>query len=229
MTLSLAVVVRRSGLMHAVMQRSRRSFAVVGVEPAIMGIGPAVAIPAALKQAGLSINDIDVFEINEAFASQALYSVEVPTWPLLPSLKRRSISHWLVLFFLQKLGIPIEKVNPNGGAIALGHPLGCTGARQTATILNELKRRNAYVFLFQTSCFPSTGLMHIPPTGALVWCPCVSVRAWVRQLCTKGRTERDITILQINSLDSVLKIDPLVHILILPQAQLISVQGVIPH
>lgn len=95
-----------------------RSFAVVGVEPAIMGIGPAVAIPAALKQAGLSINDIDVFEINEAFASQALYSVE-------------------------KLGIPIEKVNPNGGAIALGHPLGCTGARQTATILNELKRRNA--------------------------------------------------------------------------------------
>lgn len=84
-----------------------------------MGIGPAVAIPAAVQKAGLSLQDIDVYEINEAFASQAVYSVE-------------------------KLGIPVEKVNPNGGAIALGHPLGCTGARQTATLLNELKRRNAY-------------------------------------------------------------------------------------
>jgi len=95
-----------------------RAFAAVGVEPAVMGIGPAVAIPAAVQQAGLSLQDIDVFEINEAFASQAVYCV-------------------------QKLNIPVEKVNPNGGAIALGHPLGCTGARQTATILNELKRRNA--------------------------------------------------------------------------------------
>jgi acetyl-CoA acyltransferase 1 len=95
-----------------------RSFAAVGVEPAVMGIGPAVAIPAAVKMAGISLQDVDVYEINEAFASQAVYCV-------------------------QKLGIPVEKVNPNGGAIALGHPLGCTGARQTATILNELKRRNA--------------------------------------------------------------------------------------
>jgi len=93
-----------------------RSFAAVGVPPSIMGIGPAFAIPEALKRAGVTVNDIDVYEINEAFASQALYSVE-------------------------KLGIPIEKVNPNGGAIALGHPLGCTGARQVATLLNELKRR----------------------------------------------------------------------------------------
>jgi len=95
-----------------------RSFAVVGVPPDIMGVGPAFAIPEALKKAGITVNDVDVFEINEAFASQALYSVN-------------------------KLGIPLEKVNPNGGAIALGHPLGCTGARQIATLLNELKRRRA--------------------------------------------------------------------------------------
>ncbi|XP_076584919.1 3-ketoacyl-CoA thiolase, peroxisomal isoform X1 [Chaetodon auriga] len=93
-----------------------RASAVVGVPPDIMGIGPAFAIPAALEQAGLTVADIDVFEINEAFASQAVYCVE-------------------------KLGIPLEKVNPNGGAIALGHPLGCTGARQVVTLLNELRRR----------------------------------------------------------------------------------------
>eukprot|EP01102_Stenamoeba_stenopodia_P003723 TRINITY_DN13878_c0_g1_i1.p1 TRINITY_DN13878_c0_g1~~TRINITY_DN13878_c0_g1_i1.p1 ORF type:complete len:419 (-),score=114.51 TRINITY_DN13878_c0_g1_i1:98-1354(-) len=94
-----------------------RSFAVVGVEPAIMGIGPAAAIPEALKKAGVSKDDIDVYEINEAFASQAIYCVET-------------------------LGLDWNKVNPNGGAIALGHPLGCTGARMTATLLHELKRRN---------------------------------------------------------------------------------------
>ncbi|XP_041923740.1 3-ketoacyl-CoA thiolase, peroxisomal [Alosa sapidissima] len=93
-----------------------RASAVVGVPPDVMGIGPAYAIPAALEQAGLTVDDIDVYEINEAFASQAVYCVE-------------------------KLGIPLEKVNPNGGAIALGHPLGCTGARQVVTLLNELKRR----------------------------------------------------------------------------------------
>ncbi|XP_054847392.1 3-ketoacyl-CoA thiolase, peroxisomal [Eublepharis macularius] len=93
-----------------------RSYAVVGVPPDVMGIGPAYAIPAALEKAGLTVKDIDIFEINEAFASQALYCVE-------------------------KLGIPLEKVNPLGGAIALGHPLGCTGARQVVTLLNELKRR----------------------------------------------------------------------------------------
>lgn len=82
-----------------------------------MGIGPAEAIPAVLKQAKLTIDDIDIFEINEAFGSQAVYCVE-------------------------KLGIPMEKVNPNGGAIALGHPLGVTGARQIATLYPELKRTN---------------------------------------------------------------------------------------
>lgn len=93
-----------------------RSFAAVGVPPAIMGIGPAVAIPVALKAAGVTVDDIDVFEINEAFASQAKYSID-------------------------KLGIDESKVNPNGGAIAIGHPLGCTGARQMATLLYEMKRR----------------------------------------------------------------------------------------
>ncbi|KAL3669268.1 3-ketoacyl-CoA thiolase B, peroxisomal [Phytophthora oleae] len=93
------------------------SFAVAGVPPALMGIGPAYAIPEALQKAGLAQNQIDVFEINEAFASQATYCVE-------------------------KLGIPIEKVNPKGGAIALGHPLGCTGARQVSTLLYQLKRKN---------------------------------------------------------------------------------------
>uniref|UniRef100_A0A8C7WT80 acetyl-CoA C-acetyltransferase n=1 Tax=Oryzias sinensis TaxID=183150 RepID=A0A8C7WT80_9TELE len=100
-----------------------RGSAVVGVPPDVMGIGPAYAIPAALKQAGLTVDDIDVFEINEAFASQAVYCVE-------------------------KLGIPMEKVNPCGGAIALGHPLGCTGARQVVTLLNELRRRGRrWVFI----------------------------------------------------------------------------------
>lgn len=94
-----------------------RGYSVVGVPPEIMGIGPAEAIPAVLKQTGLNVNDVDVYEINEAFASQAYYSIK-------------------------KVGIPIDRVNPNGGAIALGHPLGCTGARQVSTLLNELKRRN---------------------------------------------------------------------------------------
>jgi len=93
-----------------------RSFAVGGVDPDIMGVGPVVAIPKALKQAGLSIEDIDLFEINEAFAAQAAYVV-------------------------QELGIDPEKVNVNGGAIALGHPLGCTGSKLTVQIIHELKRR----------------------------------------------------------------------------------------
>ncbi|KAG4174665.1 hypothetical protein ERO13_A11G135901v2 [Gossypium hirsutum] len=93
-----------------------RSFAAVGVDPAVMGIGPAVAIPAAVKSAGLEIDDIDLFEINEAFASQFVYSCK-------------------------KLGLDREKVNVNGGAIALGHPLGVTGARCVGTLLYEMKRR----------------------------------------------------------------------------------------
>merc|ERR1712137_1131230 len=91
--------------------------AVEGVDPSVMGIGPAVAIPEAVKRAGLTLDDIDLFEINEAFASQATYCVDV-------------------------LRIDPAKVNVKGGAIALGHPLGCTGARMTATLLHEMKRRN---------------------------------------------------------------------------------------
>jgi len=92
------------------------SYAVIGCAPEIMGIGPAIAIPKALGRIGLGVGDIDIFEINEAFASQATYCVE-------------------------QLKIPVEKLNPKGGAIALGHPLGCTGAKLTATLLHEMKRR----------------------------------------------------------------------------------------
>ncbi|KAJ3007656.1 3-ketoacyl-CoA thiolase with broad chain length specificity [Thoreauomyces humboldtii] len=91
-------------------------FSVVGVPPRIMGIGPEKAIPEVLRQVGLSLNEVDIYEINEAFASQAVYCVD-------------------------KLGIPIEKVNPKGGAIAFGHPMGATGARQVATLLPELRRQ----------------------------------------------------------------------------------------
>ncbi len=92
------------------------SFASVGVEPEIMGIGPVAAVPKALKLAGLELKDIDLFELNEAFAAQALAVV-------------------------RELGIDPSKLNVNGGAIALGHPLGCTGAKLTATLLSELRRR----------------------------------------------------------------------------------------
>jgi len=91
------------------------SFAVAGVPPRVMGIGPAFAIPAALNKAGLEVKDIDIFEINEAFASQAAYCVK-------------------------KLGVPKEKLNPRGGAIAIGHPLGMTGARMIVTLFSELER-----------------------------------------------------------------------------------------
>jgi len=92
-----------------------RGAKVVGVDPDVMGIGPAEAIPAVLKATGLTMDDIDIFEINEAFAAQAVMCV-------------------------QKLGVPAEKLNPSGGAIALGHPLGATGARQVATLMNGLHR-----------------------------------------------------------------------------------------
>jgi len=92
-----------------------RGAKVVGVDPEVMGIGPAEAIPAVLEATGLTMDDIDIFEINEAFAAQAVMCV-------------------------QKLGVPAEKLNPQGGAIALGHPLGATGARQVATLLNGLHR-----------------------------------------------------------------------------------------
>ncbi|GGL54900.1 acetyl-CoA C-acyltransferase [Sporolactobacillus putidus] len=93
-----------------------RSFAVAGVEPEIMGIGPVKAIPKALKLAGLALEDIALFEINEAFASQCLQVI-------------------------RELALDEEKVNVNGGAIALGHPLGCTGAKLTSSLIYELRRR----------------------------------------------------------------------------------------
>jgi acetyl-CoA acyltransferase len=94
-----------------------KSYSVVGVEPRIMGIGPVDAIPKAIKQAGLTMNDINLFELNEAFASQSLAVI-------------------------REIGLNPDILNVNGGAIALGHPLGCTGAKLTVQILNELKKRN---------------------------------------------------------------------------------------
>jgi acetyl-CoA acyltransferase len=93
------------------------SFAVAGVPPEIMGIGPVEAIPRALALAGLKLAEVDLVELNEAFACQALAVIEAAS-------------------------LDPAKVNVNGGAVALGHPLGCTGAKLTAQILAELKRRN---------------------------------------------------------------------------------------
>ena len=95
------------------------SFATAGYKPEEMGLGPVFAIPKALKLAGLKLSDIDVIELNEAFAAQSLAVIK-------------------------EGGLDPERVNPNGGAIALGHPLGCTGAKLTASIIQELKRRNAH-------------------------------------------------------------------------------------
>lgn len=104
---------------------------VVGVAPLLMGIGPWKAIPVALQKAGISKDDVDIYEINEAFASQCLWCAN-------------------------ELQIPQEKINPKGGAIAFGHPLGCTGARQVSTLLYELKRTNKQVGV--TSMCVGTGM-----------------------------------------------------------------------
>jgi acetyl-CoA acyltransferase len=93
------------------------AFATAGYKPEEMGLGPVFAIPKALKLAGLQLSDIDVIELNEAFAAQSL-----------------AVIH--------EAGLDPARVNPNGGAVALGHPLGCTGAKLTATLIRELKRRN---------------------------------------------------------------------------------------
>jgi acetyl-CoA acyltransferase len=95
-----------------------RSFAVAGVPPEIMGVGPVEAVPKALRLAGIRLQDVDLIELNEAFASQTLAVI-------------------------RRLELDPERVNPNGGAIALGHPLGCTGAKLTATLLHEMRRRQA--------------------------------------------------------------------------------------
>ncbi|HEY7353114.1 MAG TPA: acetyl-CoA C-acyltransferase [Terriglobales bacterium] len=95
------------------------SFATAGYKPEEMGLGPVFAIPKALKLAGLHLSDIDVIELNEAFAAQSLAVIK-------------------------EGGLDPARINPNGGAIALGHPLGCTGAKLTASVIRELKRRNAH-------------------------------------------------------------------------------------
>ena len=104
---------------------------VVGVKPLLMGIGPWKAIPVALEKAGITKDDVDIFEINEAFASQCVWCVN-------------------------ELGLPMEKINPKGGAIAFGHPLGCTGSRQVSTLLTELKRTNKKIGV--TSMCVGTGM-----------------------------------------------------------------------
>jgi acetyl-CoA acyltransferase len=93
-------------------------FAVAGVRPEIMGVGPIKAVPKVLQRTGLSLDDIDLFELNEAFAAQSLA-------------------------IIRELEIDPARVNVNGGAIALGHPLGCTGAKLTVQLINEMKRRNS--------------------------------------------------------------------------------------
>ncbi|KAF8924188.1 Thiolase, N-terminal domain-containing protein [Dissophora ornata] len=105
--------------------------AVVGCPPRIMGVGPVYAIPEVCKKAGIEVKDVDVIELNEAFASQAVYVIE-------------------------KLSLDPKKVNPLGGAIAMGHPLGCTGARQIATLLPELRRQDKKIGL-TTMCI-GTGM-----------------------------------------------------------------------
>ncbi len=102
-------------------------YAVKGVPPEIMGIGPTAAIPEVLKLTGLSLNDIGLIELNEAFASQSIYCI-------------------------RKLGLDESIVNVNGGAIALGHPLGCTGAKLTTTLLHEMKRRNNVKYGLVSMC-----------------------------------------------------------------------------
>ncbi|MCG8384246.1 MAG: thiolase family protein, partial [Cytophagales bacterium] len=103
------------------------SYAVAGVEPRIMGIGPVEAVPKALKRAGLKKEDIDLIELNEAFAAQSLAVIK-------------------------ELDLDMDKINVNGGAIALGHPLGSTGARLSITLLNEMRRRAGSKYGMVTAC-----------------------------------------------------------------------------
>ena len=115
-------------------RRSKPLVAPPRSSPLTSSIGPAFAIPAVLTKAGISKDDVDFYEINEAFASQAVMSI-------------------------QHLHLPYEKVNPVGGAIALGHPLGCTGARQVATALSEAKREKKKIFV--TSMCIGSGMVSL--------------------------------------------------------------------
>jgi acetyl-CoA acyltransferase len=117
-----------------------RAFAVAGVPPEIMGIGPVPAVRKLLAKTGLKIDEIDLYEVNEAFASQAVYCV-------------------------RELGLPVDRVNVNGGAIAIGHPLGATGARQIATALHELERRQgryAVITMCVGGGMGAAGLIELP-------------------------------------------------------------------
>jgi acetyl-CoA acyltransferase len=117
-----------------------RGYVVAGVRPEVMGIGPVEAIPRLLKRTGTSLDDIDLIELNEAFAAQSLAVI-------------------------RELGLPDEKVNVNGGAIALGHPLGCTGAKLTLTLIHELKRQGGGLGIV-TMCIGggmgAAGLFEVP-------------------------------------------------------------------
>ncbi len=104
---------------------------IVGVPPLMMGVGPAAAIPVVLEKTGLNKDEVDIWEINEAFASQCLYCIN-------------------------ELGLDQKKINPKGGAIAFGHPLGVTGARQVSTLLTELRRTNKQIGV--TSMCVGTGM-----------------------------------------------------------------------
>jgi acetyl-CoA acetyltransferase family protein len=113
---TLVMSMNRAKVLGLAPQLLFRGFAVSGCGPDEMGIGPVFAVPRLLSNAGVSVNDVDVWELNEAFASQVLYCRD-------------------------KLGIPMEKLNPNGGSIAIGHPFGMTGSRLVGTIANEMARR----------------------------------------------------------------------------------------
>lgn len=129
---------------------------VAGVPPRIMGIGPSAAIPKLLQKFQLTKEDIDIFEINEAFASMAVYCVNV-------------------------LGLDHAKVNPRGGAIALGHPLGATGARQICTILSEARRTKAKILVTSmcVSKHRSLLLIDMNPTDSVVNYRLVLARVWL--------------------------------------------------
>jgi acetyl-CoA acetyltransferase family protein len=115
---TLVMSMERARVLGVVPKLVVRGYAVSGCSPAEMGIGPVLAVPRLLKNAGLRAGDIDVWELNEAFASQVLYCRDT-------------------------LGIPMDKLNPNGGSIAIGHPFGMTGSRLVGTIANEMARRKA--------------------------------------------------------------------------------------
>lgn len=129
------------------------TFGVVGVPPNIMGVGPAYAIPRVLELAGISKDDVDVWEINEAFASQAVFSIE-------------------------HLGLDQKKININGGAIAMGHPLGATGARQISTSLNIAKRTGGKIICTSMVSYIAQGLTAVD-TRTLTHCRRPTVR-WKR-------------------------------------------------